>query len=60
MFQDKGLPESTAVNQVLEIQSKFNYRNVLSKFMYMYMHNFLLSMLLLVILLTTSIHFFSR
>ena len=36
MFRDKGPPEGTAAHQVLETQSKFNYRNVLGELMYVY------------------------
>ena len=36
MFRDEGPPESTAAHQVLETQSKYSYRNVLGKIMYVY------------------------
>ena len=36
IFRDKGPPEGTAVHQVLETSSKFNYRNVLDELMYVY------------------------
>ena len=36
MFHDKGSPEGTAAHQVLETSLKFNYLNVLSKLMYVY------------------------
>ena len=36
MFRDKDAPEGTAAHQVLETSSKFNYRNVLGEFMYVY------------------------
>ena len=37
MFHDKGTPEGTASNQVLEISSKFDYHDVVGKFMYVYL-----------------------
>ena len=36
MFCDKGTPKGTIAHQVLETNSKFNYRNVLGELMYVY------------------------
>lgn len=36
MLRDKGPPEGTAAQQVLETSSKFNYKNVLGELMYFY------------------------
>ena len=36
MFRDKGPPEGTAAHQVLETRSRFNYRNVFGKLIYVY------------------------